>query len=200
MPSEGEQLMALLALSHTPTEHEIYEAMLAETKDGRRRAGVFSLRRLMELTGLASYSAVRRSLAGLLRKLSIERSEEGKGTVSATFQIFLPEEIFRRRVSSGIAPYPKEAQGFERSSSYRQAIRRVTEKSDLTRREAQVALLCARGLTNAQIGERLDVTEQTIKFHLRHVYIKFGVRRRAELISHLLLQFDLEDGGGAQPA
>jgi DNA-binding CsgD family transcriptional regulator len=59
----------------------------------------------------------------------------------------------------------------------------------LSRREAQVALLCMRGLTNADIGRRLRVSEQTVKFHLRHVFIKFGVRRRAELISKLLWQY-----------
>jgi DNA-binding CsgD family transcriptional regulator len=43
------------------------------------------------------------------------------------------------------------------------------------------------GLTNAEIGLRLLVSEQTVKFHLRHIFIKFGVKRRAELISRLLL-------------
>ena len=38
-----------------------------------------------------------------------------------------------------------------------------------------------------EIGLRLMVSEQTVKFHLRHIFIKFGVRRRAELISRLLL-------------
>ncbi len=73
------------------------------------------------------------------------------------------------------------------------ALERVVNGYDLSRREAQVALCCAEGLTNAEIGDRLCITEQTVKFHMRHLFIKLGVRRRAELISRLLRQ---EDGVG----
>lgn len=185
--------MGLLALSHTPTEHELYQAMLSEAQAVRCRTASFSLRRLMELTGLTSYSTVRRGLRGLLMKLSIEdhsadlsNGEKSKGT---TFFVYYPEEIFDRRLSSGLAPFPKEAEGFEKSSSNAYAIKRIIQNQSLSRREAQVALLCMRGLTNAAIGVRLCVAEQTVKFHLRHIFIKFGVRRRTELISKLLMQY-----------
>jgi DNA-binding CsgD family transcriptional regulator len=190
--SKGERMMGLLALSHTPIEHELYEAMLFETKSGRCRSVTFSLRRLMEVTGLTSYSTVRRALRGLLMKLSIENqtlANNGKRTGGTTFFIYYPEEIFDRRLSSGLTPFPKEAEGFEKSSSNSFAITQIIQNQTLSRREAQVALLCMRGLTNAEIGVRLRVAEQTIKFHLRHIFIKFGVRRRAELISKLLMQY-----------
>ena len=183
--------MALLALTHTRAELGLYEAMLAETRSKESRAASFSIRRLMELTGLTSYSTVRRTLRGLLRKLSIESGEDAstpKQNGGATFRVYGPEEIFSRRLD----PYPGEVGGFERRAAFTSALKRVVGKSDLSRREAQVALLCTHGLTNAEIGRRLGVTEQTVKFHMRHALIKFGVRRRAELISHLLTQFDLE--------
>jgi len=41
------------------------------------------------------------------------------------------------------------------------------------------------GLTNAAIGTRLQVSEQTVKFHLRNIFVKFGVKRRAELVSRM---------------
>lgn len=193
--------MALLALTHTRAEHGLYEAMLAETRSTESRAASFSIRRLMELTGLTSYSTVRRTLRGLLRKLSIESGENGqtdengprpRGSGGSTFRVYGPEEIFSRRLAAGRDPYPEEVGGFERRAAFTSALKRVVGKSDLSRREAQVALLCTRGLTNAEIGRRLGVTEQTVKFHMRHALIKFGVRRRAELISHLLTQLDLE--------
>jgi DNA-binding CsgD family transcriptional regulator len=49
-----------------------------------------------------------------------------------------------------------------------------------------VALCCVEGMTNAEIGARLRVSEQTVKFHLRNIFSKLGVRRRAELVSRLL--------------
>jgi len=75
--------------------------------------------------------------------------------------------------------------------SFGPAVRRVVDGHNLSRREAQVALCCAQGLTNAAIGIRLQVSEQTVKFHLRNIFVKFGVKRRAELISRLF-----RDGGG----
>jgi DNA-binding CsgD family transcriptional regulator len=190
--TEDERLMGLLALSHTPSEHELYQAMLIETAANQCRAATFSLRRLMELTGLTSYGTVRRALQGLVTKLSIENQtdhEDGRSGKSSTFFVYYPGEIFDRRLSSGLAPFPKEAEGFDRSSANSLPISRIIENQSLSRREAQVALLCMRGLTNAEIGKRLRVSEQTVKFHLRHIFIKFGVRRRAELISKLLLQY-----------
>jgi DNA-binding CsgD family transcriptional regulator len=44
------------------------------------------------------------------------------------------------------------------------------------------------GLSNAEIGKRLQISEQTVKSHLRRVFDKFGVRRRTELVSRLLMR------------
>jgi DNA-binding CsgD family transcriptional regulator len=100
--------------------------------------------------------------------------------------VFPPEEVIARRNQNGFVTYAK---GIATSSdrSYERVIQRVAENKNLSRREAQVALCCVEGMTNAEIGLRLMVSEQTVKFHLRHIFIKFGVKRRAELISRLLL-------------
>jgi DNA-binding NarL/FixJ family response regulator len=50
----------------------------------------------------------------------------------------------------------------------------------LTTREYEILVLVAQGLTNARIGKRLWVTEQTVKFHLSNVYRKLGVSNRTE--------------------
>lgn len=61
--------------------------------------------------------------------------------------------------------------------------RSVHEKdgSVLSGRQFEVAVLAAEGRTNKQIAERLDIAEQTVKNHLRVVFIKKGVMRRGEL-------------------
>jgi len=98
-----------------------------------------------------------------------------------------PEDILARRQAMGVEMYPREVRLREGNQFFERAIRRVVANNMLSRREAQVALCCVEGLTNAEIGNRLGVGEQTVKFHLRHIFIKFGVKRRAELISRLLL-------------
>ena len=191
-PAKDGQAMALLALSHTPIEHHLYQAMLTETAALETRFGAFSARRLMILTGLHGYSTIRRGLAGLVTKLSIERQplagDSETQQLGAVYFIFTPEEIFTRRRAVGLAPFPKEVQAYQSNRVFGLAIERVVGLHNLSRREAQVALCCAEGLTNAEIGEKLHVSEQTIKFHLRHIFVKFGVRRRTELVSRLLTQ------------
>jgi DNA-binding NarL/FixJ family response regulator len=51
---------------------------------------------------------------------------------------------------------------------------------DLTKREREILLFVADGMTNAQIGRELWVTEQTVKFHLSNIYRKLGVSNRTE--------------------
>lgn len=199
METTSQGAIALLALSHSPVEQTLYEALRAATCGAKQSCvGSLSLRRLLELTGLGSYTTLRRARAGLVAKLSIDckRSasddggEEGAGS---SYLVYGPEEIFERRRAAGIEPYPKEYRSHALGEGFVPALERVVNGYDLSRREAQVALCCAEGLTNAEIGDRLCITEQTVKFHMRHLFIKFSVRRRAELISRLLRH---EDGVG----
>ena len=190
-PSKDEQ-MALLTLSHTPLEHQVYWAMLNEVTATQTRVGVFSARVLMMLTGLNSFSAIRRARAGLIRKLSIEPHRVAGDSNpphrhETVYLVFSPEEIFMRRRDAGLEPYPREVKAHEVSAAFGQVIERVLERHNLSRREAQVAFCCAEGLTNAEIGKRLSISEKTVKFHMRHIFIKFGVKRRAELLSRMLM-------------
>lgn len=182
--------MALVALSHTPLEHRLYVSMLSEASSNGSDIGQFNTRRLMVLTNIRSSGTVRRGLEGLLTKLSIERLTNGDGASSGSAKHFCvrsPEDILARRQAMGVEIYPHEGRIKEGNQFFERAIKRVVANNMLSRREAQVALCCVEGFTNAEIGSRLGVTEQTVKFHLRHIFIKFGVKRRAELISRLLM-------------
>lgn len=189
-PLADGQSMALVALSHTPVEHLLYISMLAEAAAQGDRVGLFSTRQLMSLTSIRSSGTVRRGLEGLIVKLSIERQGNGKkgnGEASRQYLVRVPQEILAQRNALGVSSFPAQAGIFDGNQYLERALKRVVANNNLSRREAQVALCCVEGLTNAEIGSRLSVTEQTVKFHLRHVFIKFAVRRRAELISRLLM-------------
>jgi DNA-binding CsgD family transcriptional regulator len=188
--------MALVALSHTPVERRLYTAMLTATNGGpetevETEPTVFTVRALMELTGIVSLSTIRRGLEGLVTKFSVEREVKANGNGArdhtAAYRVFTPEQVIERREERGMKSYAKGIESGFATRSFERVIQRVVENRNLSRREAQVALCCVEGLTNAEIGSRLLVSEQTVKFHLRHIFIKFGVKRRAELISRLLL-------------
>jgi DNA-binding NarL/FixJ family response regulator len=52
--------------------------------------------------------------------------------------------------------------------------------SDLTQRERQVWALVARGLSNREIAKRLSLSDNTVKFHVQHLFHKLGVKNRTE--------------------
>jgi DNA-binding NarL/FixJ family response regulator len=52
----------------------------------------------------------------------------------------------------------------------------------LTERERQVLQLTARGLANKQIASMLEISENTVKFHLSSLYAKLGVTNRTEAV------------------
>lgn len=60
---------------------------------------------------------------------------------------------------------------------------RPAGRAPLSPREREVLVLVSEGATNAQIAVRLGVSEETVKTLLGRVFLKLGVRRRAEAVA-----------------
>jgi DNA-binding NarL/FixJ family response regulator len=56
------------------------------------------------------------------------------------------------------------------------------ELEDLTSREMEVLQLIARGLSNAEIGEQLFISDTTVKTHVTHVFQKLNLRDRVQAV------------------
>jgi len=99
--------------------------------------------------------------------------DEELGTVVKAVQgVMRGETWLSPRVATTVAKAARgEASGEEKSPL-----------AQLTRRERQVLALMARGLSNAEIAEKLLITERTVKFHVGNIYRKLGVRSRMEAI------------------
>src|SRR5712691_5559846 len=138
------QAMALVALSHTTVEHQLYSAMLAEISSVGTRVASFTTRRLMTLAGISGYSTVRRGLTGLVNKLSIERQkvagDNGRVHPSMVYLVFSPEEILARRQAVGLPAYSQDLECEHGLQTLGRAIKRIVDLRSLSRREAQVAL------------------------------------------------------------
>jgi predicted ATPase/DNA-binding CsgD family transcriptional regulator len=70
----------------------------------------------------------------------------------------------------------------------------------LTKRQAEIALLLAEGLTNREIADRLVISQRTAETHVDHILSKLGVSSRTRVASWVaehLAQPAQGDGGGS---
>ena len=63
--------------------------------------------------------------------------------------------------------------------------RSVETRDQLTAQEAQVARLARDGLSNAEIGARIFVSQTTVAYHLRNVFTKLNIASRHQLAAVL---------------
>lgn len=57
---------------------------------------------------------------------------------------------------------------------------------DFTRRQQDVVELVLQGMSNREIGQHLRIEVDTVKVHLREIFLKLNVHRRAALVAKLL--------------
>jgi DNA-binding NarL/FixJ family response regulator len=92
-------------------------------------------------------------------------------------------------VSRGEAPMSRQLAG----KILREFARKMTgEKQpdehggELSDREKDVLRLVAEGLTNRDIGGRLNLSENTIKYHLKNIMQKLHLKNRAQAVAFAL--------------
>jgi two-component system nitrate/nitrite response regulator NarP len=54
----------------------------------------------------------------------------------------------------------------------------------LSRRERILIEALSEGLTNKQLSQRLEISSNTVKFHISNIFDKLSVKNRAQAIAH----------------
>ncbi|NIA24136.1 MAG: response regulator [Gammaproteobacteria bacterium] len=70
-----------------------------------------------------------------------------------------------------------------------------TRKPELTGRELEVLGLISSGMTSRQIGEKLFISENTVKNHVRNILDKLGLHSRNEAVLYAVREELIQIGG-----
>jgi DNA-binding CsgD family transcriptional regulator len=108
--------------------------------------------------------------------------------VDAREQLRTAFEMFK---AMGIEAFAGRAEQELLAAGERVRRRPVESPDELTAQEAQVARLARDGLSNAEIGERLFISQHTVAYHLRKVFSKLGITSRHQLDGVLAVPEDL---------
>jgi DNA-binding NarL/FixJ family response regulator len=94
-----------------------------------------------------------------------------------------PEELVSavREVRQGGAPMSREI-ARKVIASFQEPVAAAAEVEELSPRERDILELLAEGQSNKQIASRLSLTENTVRWHLWHVYNKLHVRSRTAAV------------------
>lgn len=95
-----------------------------------------------------------------------------------------PQEILDAiaQVRSGGAPMTGEIARMV-VRSFRQSKPIAGEKDSLSPREMEILVLLSEGLSNKEIGVRLDIGVGTVRTHVTHIFEKLHVRCRSEAVA-----------------
>ena len=98
----------------------------------------------------------------------------------------LMENASGEEAAAQLAEEAEPAEGLQQKSddtAFETACAAVAEKHRLTARETEVFKLLARGRTSPVIQEKLVLSHNTVKTHVRHIYAKLDVHSQQELIN-----------------
>ena len=70
--------------------------------------------------------------------------------------------------------------------SFRQKGRNRDDSISLTAREEETLLLLTKGYSNKEIADKLNLSVETVRSHLKHIYEKMHVRSRAEAVARYM--------------
>ena len=170
--ADGEQALALVEL-HQPdvVMLDIRMPGLDGIEVARRLAASGSPARVVVLTTFDNddyvYGALRAGASGFLLKDAPATHLVSAIRAAAAGDAVLAPSVTRRVVDE---------------LGRRQAPVAIQRLDVLTDRERDVLTLMAEGCSNAEIGDRLFITEGTVKTHVARILVKLGVRDRLQAV------------------
>jgi DNA-binding NarL/FixJ family response regulator len=106
----------------------------------------------------------------------------------------------RHAIQSAVSGEPIPAGGSASVVAHLQRVANEQGSAVLTSRQERVLELVAAGLTYAEIGERLFISESTVRFHMQALKAKLQVRTKTQLIATAIRSALIDPVGVAELA
>lgn len=143
------------------------EALVGGLRARHPGAGIIVL--MPKVTEAASLALMNLGVKGLVAQKDIEAQLADAAVAVAQGGVWMP-----RRLMSVF---------LDRVVNHAQETRRpAREATPISQRERQVLDRVVRNLSNKEIGQELNISESTVKFHMNRLLHKFKARRRIDLI------------------
>jgi non-specific serine/threonine protein kinase len=163
-----------LEFSHVLGDNPVELAYIAEN------VGIGAIQSGQEASGLSLLAAAQAARERLVyRETPDEASRRGQWIETARRRLG-PEEA-DVAWERGLRLTLDQAIGEARTAATEQPAPRASAFLPLTRREAEVALLVAQGLTNGRIASRLHLSERTVENHVQNALNRLDLNSRAQL-------------------
>lgn len=103
------------------------------------------------------------------------KSDESDEILAAVKSVTSGERYFSRSIGE------KLYDGLKERGSHRPAPREIGTQKKISEREIQIASLVSEGLSNKEIAQRLECSENTIKTHKANIMRKIGAKNSVEI-------------------
>lgn len=101
-----------------------------------------------------------------------------------TYNVHTRDELLALfRPSPNLQPFPTQEPGNSKPST--SPVSTIAARFDLSERESQVLVQISQGSSMATMAQNLDISQNTIKTHIKHLYKKLGVHSRQEVLDLL---------------
>jgi DNA-binding NarL/FixJ family response regulator len=152
--------------------------------------------RLPDMSGIDTMIAIRTEFpeARIIMLTTFEGDVEiqralGSGARGYLLKSMAPRDLLTaiRRVQAGNKHIPSEVAA---------RLAEHLHEEDLTTREVAVLRYAANGNRNRDIGEKLFITEETVKVHIKHIMEKLGTSDRTQTVAVALRRGIIQLGSG----
>jgi DNA-binding NarL/FixJ family response regulator len=185
-----DQYFARLAL-HTVIDCRDDMRIVAETASGSEAAALYRQHapdltimdlRLPGMSGFTAIAAIRAAdpRARIVVLSNYDGSEDVHRALDAGAMAYLTKDASADELIEALQAVARGRRFLPPALSG--LLRERLEADELTPREAEVLALLAQGLSNREIGERLEIAEKTVRIHLTHIFDKLGVADRTQAV------------------